>query len=181
MENKRSHNGPHNTFIFGVLVGVLIALLFTTKKGRKLLKVITEEGVDKLSHWEDIVDNVEKKVNKVKKSVNEARESVKEELYQDEVYEDESVLGEGELEEDAIEEEIEGVEEGVEDTDAEIEEEIEEEVVDEEPEPKVHHKLERIEMSRPTVKKGVHKPAVKKEEGEPKPKRRLFTGIRKKA
>lgn len=59
MENKRHSGGNLNIFIFGVLVGVAATLLLTTKKGRKLLKVITDEGADRLSQVEKMVKEME--------------------------------------------------------------------------------------------------------------------------
>lgn len=44
-----------HTFLLGVLIGVAITLLFTTKKGRRILKTLTDEGMDKISKWEDIL------------------------------------------------------------------------------------------------------------------------------
>ncbi len=58
MDSKR-HGGNLNLFVFGVLVGVAATLLLTTKKGRKLLKALTDEGVDKLSQLENMVKEIE--------------------------------------------------------------------------------------------------------------------------
>lgn len=55
MDNKHAHGGG-NGFLFGVLIGILIALLFTTKKGRKILKSLTEEGMDKFTSLEDLLE-----------------------------------------------------------------------------------------------------------------------------
>lgn len=59
MENKQ-HNSRHanglNGFFFGVIVGVALALLFTTKKGRQILRTLADEGINKLSEWEKNVD-----------------------------------------------------------------------------------------------------------------------------
>lgn len=64
MDNRQQHHGGGslNTFLFGVLVGILASLLFTTKKGRRLLKVITDEGVDRLTHWEDMLKSMEREI-----------------------------------------------------------------------------------------------------------------------
>jgi len=60
--SEREHHGSGvaHTLIFGILLGVLITLLFTTKKGRRLLKAITDESVDRLSHWEDMLKSIER-------------------------------------------------------------------------------------------------------------------------
>lgn len=62
MDNKKQHHGGgnFNVFIFGVLVGVAATLLLTTKRGRKLLKVITDEGLERFGKFEDIVKTMEK-------------------------------------------------------------------------------------------------------------------------
>ncbi len=49
--NERHHSG--NGFLFGIIVGVLLTLLFTTKKGRNILKTLADEGVDSIS---DLLD-----------------------------------------------------------------------------------------------------------------------------
>ncbi|MBP9719269.1 MAG: YtxH domain-containing protein [Candidatus Levybacteria bacterium] len=56
MENKEAtkHGGLSSGFLLGVVVGVIITLLLTTKRGKKILKMITEEGMNKISNWEDI-------------------------------------------------------------------------------------------------------------------------------
>lgn len=50
-ENKQ--HGGGNGFIFGVIVGVLVALLFTTKKGREILRDVSEKIITKLSSMEE--------------------------------------------------------------------------------------------------------------------------------
>ena len=58
------HHNSHNTsgftagIILGVVIGVALALLFSTKKGKKLLKVLTEEGLEKISGLEEILGDV---------------------------------------------------------------------------------------------------------------------------
>lgn len=54
MDNRRSApNNTFNIFLLGIIIGVVLTLLLTTKKGRKLLRLITEEGVQRLSNWEE--------------------------------------------------------------------------------------------------------------------------------
>lgn len=54
-KNGQSPNG----FLFGLIVGVLLTLLFTTKKGRQILHTLTEEGMNKFSNVEDILHAME--------------------------------------------------------------------------------------------------------------------------
>jgi len=58
MDNKKNSAGL-NLFLFGVIVGVAATLLLTTKKGRKLLKVLTDEGADRLTKFEKMVKEME--------------------------------------------------------------------------------------------------------------------------
>lgn len=48
-----------NGFVLGLVVGVLITLLFTTKKGRQILQTLTEEGMNKFNEVEDIIKAME--------------------------------------------------------------------------------------------------------------------------
>ena len=52
--NSQHHNGGFaNGFLFGLVVGAALVFLLATKKGRRILKLISEEGFDNLA---DIVD-----------------------------------------------------------------------------------------------------------------------------
>lgn len=63
MSDQEQHSGhSHSTFISGILVGILLALLFTTKRGRKLLSIITDEGIGKFHKWEDLLEMLESQV-----------------------------------------------------------------------------------------------------------------------
>jgi hypothetical protein len=53
MDNRRSANNTFNIFLLGIVIGVALTLLLTTKNGRKLLRLITEESLQRLSKWED--------------------------------------------------------------------------------------------------------------------------------
>jgi gas vesicle protein len=59
MEKEHNHNdhqgGSFHPFLLGVIVGVALALLFTTKKGRKILKALTDQGMDKIEKWEEVL------------------------------------------------------------------------------------------------------------------------------
>ena len=58
MQQQRSNN-PLNGFVLGLIVGVLVTLLFTTKKGRQIVRTLTEEGLHKFSEVEDILHAME--------------------------------------------------------------------------------------------------------------------------
>lgn len=63
MSDQEQHSGHgHSTFISGILVGILLALLFTTKRGRKLLSIITDEGIGKFNKWEDLLEMLESQI-----------------------------------------------------------------------------------------------------------------------
>ena len=68
MDNKeKNHHSSLNGFIFGVLIGVVITLLITTKKGRRILRSLTDEGLEKVSRWEDLIN---KKIDEKVDSIN---------------------------------------------------------------------------------------------------------------
>ena|SRR3990167_4205819 len=74
MENNKHH--PHhgnNGFILGVIVGVALTLLFVTKRGRKILKIITDEGQEKFSDLEEIL---KEKKDSAKQSIDSAKEGI---------------------------------------------------------------------------------------------------------
>lgn len=48
-----------NGFILGLVVGVLVTLMFTTKKGRQILRALTEEGLSRFTEVEDILHAME--------------------------------------------------------------------------------------------------------------------------
>lgn len=60
MDNKRNHdqNGG-NSFLLGLMLGGLATLLFTTKRGREILKELTDKGVEKISELEKRLKEVE--------------------------------------------------------------------------------------------------------------------------
>lgn len=53
MENKNNNHESGNGFLFGVILGSIATLLFTTKKGREIVKDLTEKGIEKFSDLED--------------------------------------------------------------------------------------------------------------------------------
>ena len=53
MENNNNNNSGNNFFsgfLIGALVGAAIVFLLGTKKGKKLLKAVSEDGVDNISN-----------------------------------------------------------------------------------------------------------------------------------
>jgi gas vesicle protein len=57
--NNNNHNGSGNGFLLGVIVGVLATLLFTTKRGRAILKDVMERGIDKFANLEELMRETE--------------------------------------------------------------------------------------------------------------------------
>lgn len=53
MDENKSH--ASGGFLFGVVVGAILALLFTTKKGRQILRMLTDEGLNKFADLEDLL------------------------------------------------------------------------------------------------------------------------------
>ena len=64
MENKNNSAGTGSIFLLGLLIGVLITLLLTTKKGREILKEFMDKIIQKVSDLEKSVDseNVKKEI-----------------------------------------------------------------------------------------------------------------------
>lgn len=56
MNNNNNGNGFASGFLIGVIVGAALVFLLATKKGKKLLSAISEEGLDNIA---DLVDEVE--------------------------------------------------------------------------------------------------------------------------
>lgn len=49
--NSRQHGGGFaNGFLLGLIVGAAVVFLLATKKGKKILKLISEEGFDNLAN-----------------------------------------------------------------------------------------------------------------------------------
>lgn len=154
MHNRQEQTGSSfNTFLFGVLIGVLATLLFTTKKGRKLLKVITDESVDRLGKWEDMVKTMQEHI--------------------DEDVEDESVMGE-EVQKIAPSH-SEKIEIDPSASSGQVESEMPD--VDELP----HIKIDKLEKKESKETDETKERNVAEEENPKKKPRRLFKNIRKKS
>ena len=52
-KNSQTHSSQ-NGFLWGLIIGGLIVFLLVTKKGRRILKAISEEGFEKLGEYVDI-------------------------------------------------------------------------------------------------------------------------------
>ena len=78
MDNRHHSSGGSgsNLFFLGIIIGVVITLLLTTKKGRKILEILIDEGVEKMSKWEDVISVIEKNSNKIIKEAKDATEKV---------------------------------------------------------------------------------------------------------
>ncbi len=57
MEKQNDHSQKGGLFL-GILVGVAATLFVTTKKGRKMLHALSEEGVGKFGEWEKVLKDV---------------------------------------------------------------------------------------------------------------------------
>lgn len=72
MNNNNSGGSFVNGFLWGAIIGAGVVFLLGTEKGKKLLKVIKEEGLEGVSGLSDLVeeygDNEEEE--KVEKGVN---------------------------------------------------------------------------------------------------------------
>jgi hypothetical protein len=64
MENKNNSGGAGSIFLLGLLIGVLITLVLTTKRGREILKEFMDKTIQKISDLEKSVDS-----DKVKKEI----------------------------------------------------------------------------------------------------------------
>ena len=56
--NNHTEGGGMNGFFLGLLMGAGLTLLFTTKKGKRIVKTLTEEGLEDLSKLQDIIDTL---------------------------------------------------------------------------------------------------------------------------
>jgi gas vesicle protein len=65
MEQDRQHHGGNFStgFLFGIIVGVVFTLLFSTKKGRAILRELTEEGKDKVADIREYLESVKEQAD----------------------------------------------------------------------------------------------------------------------
>ena len=60
MEDKNNNQqGGGNSFLLGAVIGTVATLLFTTKKGREIVREITEKGLEKFTELEDALKSGE--------------------------------------------------------------------------------------------------------------------------
>jgi hypothetical protein len=57
--NHNQQQNAGNGFLLGVIVGVLLTLLFTTKRGRAIFKEVLERGVEKFANLEELMRETE--------------------------------------------------------------------------------------------------------------------------
>jgi len=62
-QRDKQHGGLSTGFFLGIVLGVVITLLLTTKRGKRILKLITEEGMNKLSNFEDLFSDAVEEYN----------------------------------------------------------------------------------------------------------------------
>lgn len=56
---NRGNSGFGNGVVVGMVMGAILVLLFTTKKGRQILQLLSEEGFEKVKDWEKILSELE--------------------------------------------------------------------------------------------------------------------------
>jgi gas vesicle protein len=57
MEKNNNHRGPSfmNGFFLGIIIGAAIVFLIGTKKGKKVLKLLTESGIEGVSDLQEML------------------------------------------------------------------------------------------------------------------------------
>ena len=65
---SRGNSGFGNGVVVGMLMGAILVLLFTTKKGRQILRLLSDEGFDKVKDWEKILSELEREPKSKKQS-----------------------------------------------------------------------------------------------------------------
>src|SRR5258708_1533162 len=68
----QSNNGFISGFVLGIVVGAALVFLFATKKGKRLLKLLSEEGLEGVSGIEELITEelVEEKPQPVSNKVS---------------------------------------------------------------------------------------------------------------
>lgn len=58
--NHRDNHNSGNGFLLGLIVGGVATLLFTTKKGREIVKDLSDRGLERLSELQDAMEEAKK-------------------------------------------------------------------------------------------------------------------------
>ncbi len=74
--NQKQSNGFFNGFLWGALLGAGVVFLVGTKRGKKLFKILTEEGFEGVSELGDIIEDLSEAESYRDESVNEKEEPV---------------------------------------------------------------------------------------------------------
>ncbi|MBI3093022.1 MAG: YtxH domain-containing protein [Candidatus Levybacteria bacterium] len=56
MNSNNSNGGFVNGFLWGAIIGASVVFLLGTKKGKRLLKTVTEEGLEGVSGLKELVE-----------------------------------------------------------------------------------------------------------------------------
>ena len=75
MEQQKQSSGFMNGLLIGLVLGAGLVYLLTTKRGKKILHALTEEGLDSISNMDDLYKRLEKAVKAATENI-----SVKEEV-----------------------------------------------------------------------------------------------------
>jgi len=75
--NQHTHGGGMgNGFLLGVIVGAALVFLFATKKGKKILKMLSENGFEGIAELTDMLSEDEDEFEENYTSEGEVGESV---------------------------------------------------------------------------------------------------------
>lgn len=74
--NNNNGNGFSTGFLLGAIIGGAVVFFLGTEKGKKLLKTITDEGLENISDLKDFVeDGLEEKVNETRPETSAVQNS----------------------------------------------------------------------------------------------------------
>lgn len=75
MSERNEHKPGNNAFMWGLIIGGLLVYLFTTKRGKKILKQLSEvglEALDNISNVEETDEYVDEDIEDVPEETSEA-------------------------------------------------------------------------------------------------------------
>lgn len=75
--NNNSKGGFLHGFLWGAIIGAIVVFLLTSKKGKKILKFLTEEGLEGVSELEELLGE------KITEDYGEEPQSSSEKIYAD--------------------------------------------------------------------------------------------------